>query len=318
MQIGSFSSLETQVMSKLNEGNKTHEALKAVVAFNEKTLNEVLEDLISKNVLFFNGKTGEYEYTSPVEGDKIILEGNILLPTTIIKLTDKLLISRGKWYEFPKDFDIRRIIWNVQLPNAKRSTLMDLIQESVLKEKKSKLIQVDEYKSLVGKLVPYNQNIGLQINVVGENNTDIYLTFRIKIYPDSKDKSTFTEYRGFKVRSEIKTEQLIEQLKKKAGDGQNFEKIEINRFFNLSNFIFSGNEIPYQYDEESVSYVRIVSMGKKPELEFYMIDGNKKITKIDKISFQDSAEAAARLSELFKSYASQLLEDNDFLVEMTS
>lgn len=318
MQIGSFNSLETQVMSKLNEGNKTHEALKSVVAFNEKTLNDVLEDLITKNVLTFNAKTEEYEYTSPIEGDKIILEGNILLPTTIIKLSDKLLISRGKWYEFPKDFDIRRIIWNVQLPNNRRSTLMDLIQESALKEKKSKVVQVEEYKNLVGKLVPFNSNIGLIINVVGENNTDIYITFRIKIYPDSKDKNTFTEYRGFRVRSEIKTDQLIEQLKKKPGDDQDFEKIDINKFFNLSNFIFSGNEIPYQYDEESVSYVKIISMGKKPELEFSMIDGNKKITKIDRINFQDSAEAAAKLSELFRSYASQLLEDNDFLIEMTS
>jgi hypothetical protein len=61
------------------------------------------------------------------------------LPVTIIKTKTKTLVSRGAWYEFPLDFDVRRIIWNVQLPNNNRSTLVDLIQNSILKEKKSKI-----------------------------------------------------------------------------------------------------------------------------------------------------------------------------------
>lgn len=317
MQIDSFNSLETQVLSKFNEGNKTHEALKSVVSFNEKTLTQVLENLISRNVLSLNTKTNEYEYTTPIKGEKLILDGNILLPTTIIKLSDKLLISRGKWYEFPLDFDIRRIIWNVQLPNAKRSTLCDLIQESVLKEKKSKIVQLDEYKALVGKIIPYNKNIGLHINVVGETVTDIYIIFRVYLYPSAKDKTIFTEFRGFKVHSFIKTEELINELRKKPEE-RNFENIQLEKLFNLSNFIFAGNEIPYFYDEESVSYAKICVVNKRTELDTKMVDGNKKISNIERFDFQDNAEAAIKLSELFKMYASQILEDNDFWVEMTN
>ena len=309
MQIDSFNSLETQVLSKFNEGFKTHEALKNVIGFNEKTLTQVLENLISRNIFVYNTKLNEYEYTTTSKEEKIILEGNIMLPTTIITFDNRILVSRGKWYEFPLNFDIRRIIWNVQLPNAKRSTLIQLIQESVIREKKSKLIQIEEYKPLVGKIIPYNENISLQINVVSENITDVYILFKIKLYPSTDDKGIFTEYRGFKVRSEIKTEQLINELKKKASEGRNFENIELNRMFNLSSFIFSGNEIPYSYDEES---------NKKPELEFLMMDGVKKITKIDKIAFDDSTEAVVKLAEHFNMFASKFLIKCDFLIEMTN
>lgn len=153
METKSFSSLEATFLSKFNNGFKTFEALKENVPFNEKTLTNIIETLIAKNVIKFNPKTNEYFYDTPVNGEIVILDGNIMLPVTIIRTKTKTLVSRGAWYEFELDFDVRRIIWNVQLPNNNSSTLVDLIQSSILKEKKSKIIQLPEYANLVNKLI---------------------------------------------------------------------------------------------------------------------------------------------------------------------
>ena len=142
---------EANFLDVLNKGFKRFEAIKENINFDENILQNVINSLTTKNIIKYDNIKQEYDYDSPVEGEKIILTGNILLPVTIIKRKDKILVTRGEWYEFPIDFDFRRIIWNVQLPNKSKSTLIDLIKESMLKERKSKLIQVNEYKDLVNK-----------------------------------------------------------------------------------------------------------------------------------------------------------------------
>lgn len=313
MQIQHFSSLEATFLSKFNEGYKTFETLKQNVPFDESVLNSIIEKLIANNVIKFNATKKEYEYDSPVNGDKVILDGNIMLPCTIIRTEEKLLISRGNWYEFPLDFDIRLIIWNVKLPNNSKSTLVDLIKESVLKVRKSKIEQLPEYKNLINILIPWNENIIFKILTVGSELTDVSLIFRDKLKID-KNSNDSIEFRGFTTRTEISTPQLIEQLKRATVD-RKFHEIEINRIFNFTDFIFLGNEIPYSKDSESIEYVKISSIRGKMELTYFKFDKTGQSKKMNNETFLDVSEGIAKLRDLFKGYAESLLLSSDFLVE---
>lgn len=311
MEIKTFDSIESAFLSKLNEGFKTLEDLKANVPFNESTLNIVIESLTAKNIIVFDSKELCYKYSEPINGDMVVLDGNIMLPTTIIKKEDKLIISRGTWYEFPADFDVRRIIWNVQLPNNSKSTLVDLIRESVLKVRKSKILQLPEYQKLVGKYIPYSDNIMFLINTVGETNTDISLIFKDRLKVSAEE---IIDFRGFQVRTEIHTEQLINQLIVPVEE-RDFKKIEFNRIFNFSDFVFSGNEIPYSNNNESIDYFKITGIRNKIELTYFTLSKNGGIKKQDVETFLQPDEGLAKIKELFSGYAENLLTSYDFLIE---
>lgn len=311
MEIKSFNSIESAFLSKLNEGFKTFEQLKENVPFNESTLNSCIETLTTKNVIRYNTTKKEYEYDSPVNGDMVVLDGNIMLPTTIIRKKDKLIVSRGMWYEFPADFDIRRIIWNVQLPNKTKSTLVDLIRESVLKVRKSKIIQLPEYQKLVGIIIPYNDNVMFQINTVGEDNTDISLIFKDSIKVSEEES---IEFRGFTVRTEIYTAELIDQLTRDVNE-RAFHEIKINRIYNFSDFVFSNNEIPYSNNNERIDYIKITGIRNKIELTYFSLFKNGTTKKDDVETFLSADEGLAKIKELFSGYAENLLSSYDFLVE---
>lgn len=316
MTVETFNSLEGEFLSKFNEGYRTFEALKDIVPFNEKTLKNIIEKMVAKNIIILDTVTKEYKYDSPIKGDKVILSGNIMLPISIIRFPNKILVSRGAWYSFEPDFDVRRIIWNVQLNSTKKSTLIDLLKESVLKERKSKIVQVEEYKQLVNKLIPWSDKISLKINAVGENNTDVSIIFKDRIYTDLTKKEDYIEFKGFNVRSEIKTEELIHQLTVDK-EQRNFSEININRIFNFSDFVFSGNEIPYSSDEESISYVKITGIKSKIELTYFMLDNIGQLNQLDKETYLDINEGLKKIRECFSSYAENLILQNDILVELT-
>lgn len=314
MEIKSFNSLESNFLSKFNEGHRTFEALKQNVSFNEISLNNIIETMIANNVIKFDATKQEYVYDSPVNGDKVILDGNIMLPTTIIRKADKLIVSRGLWYTFEPDFDIRRIIWNVQMPNNSKSTLVDLIKESVLKVRKSKIEQLPEYKKLIDIIIPWNKNIKFKINTVGVENTDVTLMFCDTLLLE-KDSDDVLEFRGFTTRTEINTNELISQLTKSVEDRQ-FSDIQINRIFNFSDFVFAGNEIPFSKDSQSIEYAKITAIKGKFELTYFKLDNMGNIKKLSNDIFLDVSEGIAKLRELFSSYAESLLTQNDFLVEV--
>ena len=316
MQTTSFSTLEATFLNKFNEGHKSFEALKNNVPFNEKTLNQIIETLLAKNVIKFDTAKKEYKYDTPVEGDKLILDGSIMLPVTIIKMKDHILVSRGEWYRLPLDFDIRRIIWNVQLPNNTKSTLVDLVKESSLKEKRSKIVQLEEYKPLVNKLIPWSNNILLKINAVGAEVTDVSIIFRDRLYLDPKDKIDFVEFREFSVRSEIKTDELIPQLTCTPTE-RDFQKISINRIFNFTDFIFSNNSIPYLCDDESINYAKITAIKGRFEITYYRFSNSGQTEKLSSDEFLNVGEGIERMRELFAGYAQALINDNDILVELT-
>lgn len=314
MNIINFSNLESQVLNVFNEGKKTFDDIVEAISINEKTLETVLSGLIAKSILRLNVNTNEYEYLTKVTGEIVILDGNLLLPTTVIKLKDKMLVTRGDWYEFPLDFDIRRIIWNVKLESKTNSTLVDLIRTSVLKDKKSKIIQLKEYESLVNKIVPYSPNIGLLIHCVGENVTDISILFRIKI--DTKNLELTAEHKGFSVRSEINTEELIEQLKTPIAE-RDYKKIKLNQIHNFTDFIFSKNEIPMSLANNELTFLKISGIKKTFEFSYYKMDVNGTTKKLDVEIFENQNEAIEKIRDIFKGLPQMILAENNFMIEMS-
>lgn len=295
--------------------------MKENVSMSEKTLNDIIEGLLAKGVIKFNPGNKEYHYDTPVMGDKVILDGNIMLPTTIIRMVDekdatrsRLIISRGEFYEFPIDFDVRRIIWNVQLPSNSKSTLIELIRESVLKEKKSKIVQNESYKQLVNKILPWSEKVLLKINVVGDEVTDVTIIFRDRLQV-TEDVSDFVEFREFTVRSEISTKEMIDELMRPAAD-RSYSRIKLNHIFNFSDFVFVGNGIPYSSDGESIQYVKITAIRGRLELTYYRFSNNASLSKIGVEEYLDAAEGIDKLRELFNSYAASLVNGSDILVEM--
>lgn len=314
MQTHSFQPSEANVLSKINEGYTTFDELKQQVGFSEKTLNQVLESLISKHILEYNKTTQQYGYTVPVNGEKIILDGNLLLPCTVLRYPNYILVGRGQWYKFPADFDINRIIWNVKLPDTKNTSLVQLITESVMKEKKSRVVQLPEYKNLVNKLVPYSNNIMFKINVVGEEITDISIMFKKSLSIATDDIRI--EYRGMFVRSEIKTDELINELRKSISE-RNFKNIHVNRIYSFSDFVFSNNEIPYAYNPKTrtISYAKITGIRNCIEISYFDMDSNGDVQKTNVEKFEDSNAGIGKLRDLFEQYARKMVEAEDFMVE---
>ena len=315
MDILNFSNLESQVLSLFNEGNKTFDSLLDASPITEKTLNSVLEGLISKNILKLNPSTHEYTYQTKVNGEIIILDGNILLPTTIIRLKDKMLISRGEWYEFPLDFDIRRIVWNVKLENKTNSTLVDLIKTSILKVKKSKIVQLVEYENLRNKIVPYSSSLSLLLNTIGEEVSDVTIIFKIPLTPNS---DITVEHKGFTVNTEIATEELLSQLRLPVAERNYQENIKLNKIYNFSDFIFSKNEIPVSISTSNeLTFVKISGIRKTFELSYNLMSANGSVKKMDIESFDDSNEGIEKLRDIFKGMPSMILSKNNFISELT-
>ena len=314
MEIINFSSLESHVLDTFNKGAKTFEAVSEAVSINEKTLNTIIEGLISKNILKINSKTNEFEYQTKVDGEIVILDGNLLLPTTIIKLEKEILVCRGEWYSFPLDFDVRRIIWNVKLDSKTNSTLVDLIRTSILKEKKSKIVQLPEHQNLVNKIVPYSKKLGLLINCVGEFVTDVTIQFKIKI---NQDQDISVEHKGFNVRTEISTEELISQIKLPVNERNYPENIKLNKIYELNEFLSSKNEIPISLINNELTYVKITGVKKGYELTYYKMNSIGSSVKFDTETFEDNNEAIEKLRDFFRGLPNIILSENQFLCELT-
>ena len=77
---------EANFLDVLNKGFKRFEAIKENINFDENILQNVINSLTTKNIIKYDNIKQEYDYDSPVNGEKIILTGNILLPVTIITL----------------------------------------------------------------------------------------------------------------------------------------------------------------------------------------------------------------------------------------
>lgn len=315
MKIESFTSLESEVLNLIGQGKNSIEQLSEEITFGEKLLQQTLEVLCSKNILVFDSKEKRYKYDTPINKEMIVLDGNILLPTTIIKVPEKncMYITRGNWYRFPLDFDIRRIIWNVKLVGKNNSTLVEMIRSSVLKERKSKIVHNSQWDNIRNKILPYNKNIGLYLNSVGDEITDV--TMQFKIYIDEKDPKA-PIHRGFTVRTEISTKELIGELKKPVSERNCKENIKINLIYNLSDFIFSKNEIPVSFIDNVLTYVKISGIKKGYELTYYKLDISGVNQKVDVETYDTAQEAIEKFREIFKGLPSKILAKNKILMEL--
>lgn len=317
MKIETFTALESEVLSLISQSKHTFEDLSENVSFGENLLKQTLESLCSKNVLVFNTKTKRYTYDSPINKEMIVLDGNLLLPTTIIRMPEKgfMYVSRGEWYKLPIDFDIRRIIWNVKLVGKNNSTLVEMIKSSVLKERKARIIHNPQYDNIKNKILPYNKNIGLLLNAVGDEITDITIQFKIYLEPTNEMSAI---HRGFTVRSEIATEELINELKKPLAERDYPGNIKLNLIYNLSDFIFSKNEIPVNLIDGKLTYVKITSIKKGYELTYFEYTSSGLNKKIDVEAYDTPAEAINKLRDIFKGFASKILAQNNILLEIES
>lgn len=317
MKVESFSAFESSVLSFINKGINTFDGLLEVISFGERTLTQTLEGLQSKNIIIEDNRTNNFKYAQPLEKEVVILEGNILLPTTIIRLEKKgiMYISRGEWYQFPIDFDPRRIIWNVKLASKNNSTLVDLIRTSVLKQRKTSITHNKDYDNIKNKIVPYCKNYGLYINKVGDEITDVDIMFKIIVDPTDEFSPVF---KGFRVNTEISTQELLNELTKPVSERNYEQNIKLNKIYNFSDFVTKDNEIPISFNDKVLQYIKINSANKNTfGISYYMFgkDGNSKL--IEKETFDDMNEGFQKIRNLFQGFASQILIENDMLCEMT-
>lgn len=311
METLNYSELRADILSSINKNICELEAIQDNLNHHgDMEIVTELNNLVAEAKLKFNKKTKKYSHAIEPKGDKIICDGNVLLPITIIKKENETLVSRGFWYSFPVDFDINRIIWNVALENKTSSSLVDLLEMTQQKVRKSKITQIPEYQKLCGLIIPFNKNIKFIIDKVGENLTAISIIFIKKLYFNGIS-GEHIEFRGFKVKSEIYTESLISILKQKPED-RNYSDIKVNTIFNFSDLIFSKNQIPYFYDGSKLEYVELTKVRGEIHLTHYSIDRNSVIKELDFEKFVDADEGLSRIKDLFNTYVSEYLETLDF------
>lgn len=304
--------VKAEILTNINKGiNKLPDMVENSY-HDEQTLNDELSNLLATNTLKFNKTTKTYNFSVEPEGDKIILDGNIFLPVTIIRKPEKILVCRGLWYEFPPDFNVNRIIWNVALNNTTQSSLVDLIKLTQNKMKKSKIVQLPEYQKLVNLIIPYSEHIKFTINTVGVDLTSIVISFTHNLYLNGKS-GDFIEYRNFKVNSEIDTNELINELKCKPED-RDWSRIKLNNIFNFSDFLFSKNQIPYNYDGKNIEFVSLARIRGKFKLDYMDMDMNGTISKNNSEEFDNVEDGHLKLRTIFDNYAKEYLENIDIIV----
>jgi DNA-binding Lrp family transcriptional regulator len=313
--------LETNVLDMIKQANGTR-----LITFNDifektgisqNTLTSIIESLLSKGTIEQktddDGEKFGYVLKKTIERP-IMLEGNIFLPVSIIRFPEKgtMLVTRGQWYELPIDFDVDRIIWNVAVDTKQKSTLMDIIATSVNKEKATKNVQLPEYVVLQNKEVPYSENIKLLLKVIGDPITDVKMIFRVPVKSeDIADGITQKLYHeGFSVTSKISTPELIAELKKPVA-GRDYQNIKINRLFNITDFIFSGNEFPFKIEPDGLTFAKITGIRQGFELSYYKMTTNGVKVLLEKEQYDDASVAVSKITQLFDEICAPLLAAND-------
>jgi len=312
MKTETQTTIKSEILSNINKGIQKLDDLIEESIHDENTLMQELNNLVALGILTYDKKQKIYKHKLEPTGDKIILEGNILLPVTVIRYDDKTLVCRGLWYELPPNFDVNRIIWNVPVQETNNSTLVDLLQLTQNKMKKTKIKQLDEYKQLVNLIIPYNDKLKFIINTVGKDLTSIVLLFTHNLY--ITDDSAL-EFRGFKVNSEISTDELIDQLKRKTED-RAWEEIKINRIFNFSDFIISKNQIPYYYDGKTIEYAELTRIRGNFKITYYRENNNGKVEFIDEDNFDNVDDGLEKIKEIFGMYVKEYLESLDIEINL--
>lgn len=310
-----FSNLQSQILAILKpEGSKTFEEIQEETKLSEATVQRELDLLLAKGTLKL--ENNKYVWNEPLKGNPIILEGNLLLPLTVIKFPaeKKQYVSRGKWYELPIDFPIRQIIWNVKLENKTESTLVDLIKSSIVKGKKTRVIHLPEYDYLRNKAVPYCPEFKVNLDALGEELTAVTIYFRIPIKKVKTD-DVYVEHMGFNLKTEILTKELCDELNVKDRP-RDWNNIKLNRIYKFSDFITTHNEIPVKLVEgQYIEYIRLYNQkGSMMMLETYTLNtlGTKKKVSTETMT---ATEAFDYLRDVFNGLPKQILLNAGFNFE---
>ena len=316
-----YSAIESGIRSALAEGPKNFHELVDKLQFPDIMISETIAELKMRDMIqYVRGSSDMLELSPPIVGEAIFLDGETNLPTTVIYLEDKTLVTRGKWYEFPIDFDVRRIVWNVQLrPGDESSTLLNLLKAAIDKEKHTTVKHNPKYDMLKNKVIPYSENIGILLRSIDDDITDTSLVFKIQVGGNSKDKDSVVPiyvHRGFTVRTKIDTQSMLDELHKPVAERDYWKGINLNRIFRVSDFIFNGQEIPLNFTEKELTYARLETASKDSSayIKYYSVDsnGDKKLLDSEKY---DADDFILKVEELFEGFASVMLSKLNFLIE---
>jgi len=283
----------------------------------ETAFDVTISRMISSGDVTLNDS--KYSYTNKLDGNIIVLDGNLLLPVITVTKNDKLYVTRGTWYEFPIDFDVRRIIWNDVLNinlNGDNASLVDLLVNQSIKEKKIFTQQLPEYEYLKNKIIPYSDKIGLHIMKVGEETTEIRILFKTVL----TDGSMTSEHKGFGVKSVISTIEMLEELEKDTSE-RNYENIKLNRIVEIRDIMYVKNEIPLYFDNKNKSvlvYAKLntVKSGFSYEIRRRDMIGNN--VKIDNYYYESVSEGIESLWDEAKDFVNKLFKDSDFNIDLDS
>ena len=312
-EVQNFLNLEIEFIENLKKGFNTVDLIIDNTNLSMSSVKMVIEKLQAKGVIEFNKTKRVYEFSKPIDKDNvIILDGNILLPVTIIKKEGFTYISRGHWYKFQGDIDIRNIIWNVELPTKGNNIeLVELVKNSILKVKKSKIVQVPEYAQLQNIIIPWSEQVTFKIVTVGDEQTEVIVMFNFHMGNDSLVKIV---WRDLTVRTLISTDQLIAELTKEV-DERKFNNIELNRIYNITDFIFAGNKFPTKYSKDQIKYLEITGVRGKFELTEYVSNGTSHQKTGEVHSFADIGEGLDFMRQIFNTSVLPLIENMDFTID---
>jgi DNA-binding Lrp family transcriptional regulator len=306
--------MEAQILSFISENNQTSlEEITPKMSFGDKTILSILTTLVSKKVLKLVGDI--YSYNENKKRNNIILHGNLLLPVTIIKKSDRILVCRGKWYEFDVDFDISTIIWNVDLSNVngKKTSLIELIENQALSVPVAKIKQVKEYEQLRDKIIPYNIHVDLLLKVIGEEKTSIEIILKQDIKFDKTPNSDFYLFREFRIPSQISTDELINCLKTPV-DKRDFTQIKIQTIIQISDIINNDNAIPINVEFDKITYIKIKRDRQKLVLEYKTCDSNGVVTDLTSEEYFEISDGITIIEKNLTT-AKKLLSNANILLE---
>lgn len=313
-----------EILNIFSKENKplTKEFIKNQFKFvSDTVINKSLDFLVNKGLITVEIDTKDnnksiYKYTEPLKDNIIILEGDLLLPVTIITKDDgRIFVTRGKWYEFPKGFDTRRIVWNCALNNngnEKNRTLVDMLTSAGLSQKKSTIVQLPEYESFINKTIKYNDDITLLIHKVGEELTEISVIFNILVGPKTEDLTVY--HSGFKIKSEIATDELVNEVFKDAKE-RDFTNIKLRKIYELSDLIYVGNQIPVAYVDGNLRYINIITCRRKLQYAFLELKEDGSIIHHESELFDVISEGIEAIMELCEKFVNNLFNKNGFLLD---
>jgi len=318
MQYQTYNRQEISIMRVLSENVPvTKDEIIEKTKISETAFDVTISRMISSGDVTLNDS--KYSYTNKLDGNIIVLDGNLLLPVITVTKNDKLYVTRGTWYEFPIDFDVRRIIWNDVLNinlNGDNASLVDLLVNQSIKEKKIFTQQLPEYEYLKNKIIPYSDKIGLHIMKVGEETTEIRILFKTVL----TDGSMTSEHKGFGVKSVISTIEMLEELEKDTSE-RNYENIKLNRIVEIRDIMYVKNEIPLYFDNKNKSvlvYAKLntVKSGFSYEIRRRDMIGNN--VKIDNYYYESVSEGIESLWDEAKDFVNKLFKDSDFNIDLDS